>query len=224
MQICEIGLKVSKPPLPVLGWLPELRELSKTNSSIEIPSPDKLMALRQGDRYEWFLDECVRWVVGAQKFDRLKTKKRISEFVYPTDEGFALLVYENQKDRWEEMSERNLTSLTKAARYTDGGGGRDIPKQGRSRRNCGWSHEGMERFNELCRLVVADRSAGHAKAFEDDYLSKKIEEKERANSGKRVRERKMYGDDELEMPRAFNDMGSVLGGINVVCTGGSASS
>ena len=34
----------------------------------------------------------------------------------------------------------------------------------------------------------------------------------------------MYGDDELEMPRAFNDMGSVLGGINVVGTGGSASS
>ena len=121
----------------------------------DMPTHEDFMYLRGTPaRYTNFLDRFVRQVVGARKFDKWAVGLRISAFVKISDEAFAMLVYENQEDRWKQMLKDKTTKSTIAAKWTDGG----KPKgdTGRSRKAKGWDNSGILRFNKLCELVQAD--------------------------------------------------------------------
>jgi len=103
--------------------------------------------------------------------------KQVKEFANITDETFALLVLENiwddwinvntmdyflpkQKDKEENAQSNNCTKI--------GGGCWTSNSQGAI---CfgGWNTDGVQRFNELCAVVVTDcKNNGK---FNTDYLS-----------------------------------------------------
>lgn len=90
------------------------------------------------------------------------------DFVTVTDESFALLVLENNWDLWvakgdddEAKAEKTPPKYTNEART--GGKGR------------GWNDEGMIRLNKLRTMVIEDRAAPHASAFEDAFLENQVD-------------------------------------------------
>ena len=112
-------------------------------------------------------------MVGARKFDRLSLTHSLSKFVFVGDEAFALLIHENQEDRWWEMHVSGKTKTTTPAKYTDGG--RSSKLSGCSRLGKGWDYRGTERFNDLCGLVQQDRRSSHAQNFEEDCVAHRSE-------------------------------------------------
>jgi hypothetical protein len=118
--------------------------------------------------YNAFFGLFMIHVVGATKFRNLGVAQFVSSFVSVSDEAFALLVLENCEERWSDMYKNNMTKSIKKNKYTDGG---RACKTGRSRNLKGWSNKGLNRFNELYRLVKADR-ARKDMPFEGAFLQK----------------------------------------------------
>lgn len=125
--------------------------------------------------YFIFLDRFIRRVVGCNKFNREAAVMLLDDFVMLTDEAFAMLVYENQEERWTRMFDEKLKRLPMAAKFTDGGGGKNREKLGRNRKNQGWSPEGIERFNQLCEIVFNDRQTQSGHNMMRDYRKRRVE-------------------------------------------------
>ena len=170
-----------------------------------MPQAQDYMLRHQCTAYNTFFDVFVKRVVGVRKFERHATKHLLSEFVTVTDEAFALLVYENQEDRWRIMAEDSTRKLVKEAKYTDGGGGKDLPMSGKTRKGKGWSSSGMQRFNELCLEIHKERTSVKARSkFEKDYRKHKREEL--LNKKRKGSRKKDYDDDDSRPPQVFNEM------------------
>ncbi len=150
---------------------------------LPMPKMSDFMILRE-NKNNWFVefvDRFVRVAVGAKKFDTLSVQQPMSTFVMVGDEAFALLIFENQEERWADMLQRNSTKSDKAAKCTDGGNSKN--GTGRSRKAKGWDPAGLQRFNELFQLVKLDRMQPHAMEFETNHQLHQQQKKE--NSKKR---------------------------------------
>ena len=71
-----------------------------------------------------------------------------------SDEAFMLLVLENQYELWMEAE----TTRVGRGKYTD-----NVP----NKKYCGWSNEGMRRFNQLIAEVRNNRNKQYSKEVED---------------------------------------------------------
>jgi hypothetical protein len=154
-------------------------------------------------------------IVPHREWDMVKEgRDNFSDIVTSTDEAHALLVIENNWNRFKfgeglEGSDRERCRDTvwiseeeqlkyglEEPRYTrtDGGRARN-GRQGES----GWSQDGLDRFNQLVGLVRKGRAAtGHA--F-DAAVKKQCREMAKDNLGKRKRKRDRSGEDEEAINR-----------------------
>ena len=153
--------------------------------------------------YMEFLDRFVRRVVGCKKFDRLCDTLELSKFVFVGDEAFALLVYENQEARWNKMYESGEEKIEMAAKFTDGGGGKALPREGRNRQGMGWDPEGIKEFNRLFESVRRDRESPAGRDLEERYRQHRENLKRQK---RRKHSRKSYGANQVEQVMAHNEM------------------
>ena len=190
--------------------MPQSRSALKARmeaAGAEMPAvSDYLLRHKCSSTYSSFVDEFVKWVVGAKPFQRLAATKLLSEFVTVTDEAYALLVCENQEKRYQKMMvEGNTRKLTMEARYTDGGGGKDVPLSGKNRKGRGWSSKGIERFNELCHQIREERAKDPDRhKFEKSFLKRKKDEL--LAQKKKASRKKEYDDDQIRPLKVFNEM------------------
>ena len=121
--------------------------------------------------------------------------KPISSLVTKSDEAMTFLILENNWDRWTEMWEK-----TKTGKY-DGVSCKKIPLSAetkwtvRTGKSCsGWWDEGIERYNELAKLVTVDRERcndtdsqemGGETTFEKKYMDEKKKQGETDDAAKR---------------------------------------
>jgi len=125
-----------------------------------------LRKLSNNSPNEDYIFFCVRFfqcIVGKSAYNAgWNAHKKLSEIATPSDEALALLFLENNEARWsqefdldETATEEMKASLPKA-KYTSSG--RNGSMKGFTKKFGGWSAKGIERFNELLKLVKADRS------------------------------------------------------------------
>ena len=130
-----------------------------------------------GEPYLWLCSTLLPFVVGKKKWRQWNLKTPVSEIAICSDEAFVLLVLENKYSRWvteakwlranrDKAEEEQAPKQYPEAKYTNSGISK---KNGRSKRNQGWSREGHVRFNELYSLVQADRLK--RARFEQELLS-----------------------------------------------------
>ena len=159
---------------------------------------------RAEDTYTFFLDKFVRQIIGARKFDKWAVAVPLSRFAKVSDEAFALLVYENQEERWKTMLNDNVKRSRIPAKYTDGGYcGKE---SGRSRRAKGWDNAGIEQFNTLCAMVLQDRRSEHAQAFEQSYLEHRRDVQDSKRSRHAKKKGKVYQGDQKVVESVLHEM------------------
>ena len=125
-----------------------------------------------------FCDYFLPSVVGKRKWKQHRMRSHLSSFVTPSDETFAILLYENSLDRWNDLYKQKmkqtggrytpdgkLKRITSAVRaeYTNGG---CVSNNGRNRRLSGWSSDGLKRWNTLYDMVTANRQSEGREEFE----------------------------------------------------------
>ena len=129
-----------------------------------VPPLSKIMEARKNTVfYPQFCKTFLKCVVGDTKWRSNHLKLPMGEFVTVTDEAFALLITFNCHERWQEMwvqqnwqAKNSLgeKSVWVTPKFTNGG---KNSQNGRTRKHCGWSNEGIQKFNELCVFVQQDR-------------------------------------------------------------------
>ena len=158
--------------------------------------------------YKLFLDKFVRQVVGCRRFDILCATSPIESFVSVSDEAYALLVFENQVERWKLMAATGQKKVVMQAKFTDGGGGKNLPKEGRNRKARGWSPKGIRRFAQLCKMVESDRATPEGRELQRQYLQHRIG---MSKAKPKKATKKVYqGDDGEEPLEVYNELDKVF--------------
>ena len=68
-----------------------------------LPPPDEINEGRKNYKvYWWFCLHFIEAVVGSAKWKQCKASQQLRKFVTPSDEAFAMVVYENNFARWYE--------------------------------------------------------------------------------------------------------------------------
>ena len=79
--------------------------------------------------YVDFFGLFVAPVVGKKRFDSLCWQQHLSNFVTISDEALALVIFENNYERWMDMGKnKNWTSSNVRPKYTTGGNAFQTPK------------------------------------------------------------------------------------------------
>jgi hypothetical protein len=162
-----------------------LEALMKEGEMPELAS--EIMAKRQNvDAYATFCDNVLALVIGKHVWRTRCGVEMISQFVSISDEAFALLLLENSWGVWKHLAEKKEEDATVVkARYTMNGAG--------TKKNHGWTKEGLMRFFELIEEVKNDRKEDHGK-FERLYIKEKSEKIEM--NGGRMKKRAYHDDDD----------------------------
>ena len=142
---------------------------SLTGSGFGKTSWEDVIDLRKNTNaaYEEFCDLLLPSVVGKVKWKRNAHQKLLSQFITPTDEALCLLLLENNWDRWKDIAHGKTKDNLALTKFTADG------KGSQAQEFKGWSDAGYERFNELCRNVIADRRSSVGVEFEKAYLKLK---------------------------------------------------
>jgi hypothetical protein len=165
--------------LLLLLWL---KAALKINEQRQVPSLRNVLLLRKlsnnspNDDYVYFCLRFFKCIVGVQAYNAAcDCDKKLSEIATPSDEALALIILENNEARWSQefdlMGNDDSAKITlPKAKYTSSG--RNATMKGFTKKFGGWSVKGIERFNELLRLVKADRSA-NGEWFDNILLERK---------------------------------------------------
>jgi hypothetical protein len=154
---------------------------------MELPPLEDILKLRQSPRnnnnttFTFFVEYMAGAVIGQRKWKTTRCYARLSKHMTVSDEAFMLLVLENQYELWIN-SDSNKVGRGK---YTE---------HGPNRKFCGWTNEGMRRFNELLEDVRGNRNKQYSDEVEDMTL-KALAERHRAlmrRSGKNSRKRRRH--------------------------------
>lgn len=173
--------------------MPKFQEKGK-----ELFTMEELCKLRRAETERekeasfWFFGEFLSCVVGKRQWIVQKKYQLISQatmtgssdkLVTISDEAFALLMYENYKDKWtkqgNEQAGQSVPSGKKVIR------GKFTVQNSGTCKYGGWSHAGMKRFNELYDLVVEDRACPQAAAVEKEFLDYCVKEGNKKKVGGR---------------------------------------
>jgi len=123
--------------------------------------------------FESFCVLCLKHIVGTSSWRQNFRREAISDAFTISDEAFAFLVLDNNKDYWKlcyEVGEHNIpvvqsTSASGRAtkrrkvdtRYT---------KRGSAGGTQGWNKEGIDTYNKLLKEVINNRSKNESKELE----------------------------------------------------------
>ena len=185
--------QVQNPGLFLMPTLEEFRQRSK-----------------EPEKYCIFIDKFVRAVVGAAKFGGKADKELLSRWCKVGDEALALLLIENQEERWKfSFAHPHERKCPLPGKFTDGG--KPAKEGGKNRANQGWSKAGLLRFNELFEMVENDRNTDAGMRLEIAYLQhrKRMIEESKKRSGK---DKKTYLADGEAPVVARNEMTSLVFG------------
>lgn len=144
-----------------------------------MPPPVEINEGRENKRtYLWFCENFLEPVIGTAKWKANKCKQQVRKFVTPSDEAFAVLVYENNYRKWYEcFYDHDPKNRTEKALWTSGS---EQNRHGHSNKKfCGWAREGLEHFNDVYKKVEKDRKG--VPGFEKSLLQHLLEEYEKAN-------------------------------------------
>lgn len=159
-------------------------------------------------------------MVGRLRYKRFwsgSRERRYEELVSVADEGFGLLVLQNNMDKWraevEACHSNNVqipdSNFTPHAKKID-----QDPRLVVPARKDGWSREGLKRYNELCVYVQKIRK-DREKMNEFNRCVKDMirAEKSKRSKGKKTREDRLSVEDKEE---GYNDEFVVFsGGIDL---------
>jgi len=145
----------------------------------QMPSVEQILLMRSpgNDAYYKFFDEMLSQVVGRTVWKRDTVLKPVRKIATCSDEAFAILLIENSFDAWIKQAEKITPTghigvppidvgnyQSGKTRYTANGAG--------TKKDKGWSEEGLKRYNELCHMVWMNRKEDHSKEFEQVYQDK----------------------------------------------------
>lgn len=160
--------------------------------------PKSIVATRRQDKdmYHDFLNYFVAPVVGKRKYEKNSIKFLLSRYVTVSDEAFALLVFENNYERWLDMGNKNnWTTSDVTPLYSTGGNGTQTPKNAEATQGLqdntsstsmfqGWSIQGIRRFNALYDLIYKERMTEEGILFEEEFLQDIQEKKDQTKKSK----------------------------------------
>jgi len=124
--------------LPVHMKLPELTEILKLR---QMP--------RRGNgtnnrAFTFVVEHLAGAVIGHRRWKLNRCYTPLSEAMTVSDEAFMLLVLENNYELWKDAASNRVGR----GKYTE---------NARNRKFCGWSDEGIKRFNKLIEEVRVNR-------------------------------------------------------------------
>ena len=142
-------------------------------------------------------------MVGRLKYKRFwsgRRERRYEELVTVADEGFGMLVLQNNMAKWEaevKACYSNNVSIpdstfTPHAKRNNRGGLSVVPA-----RREGWTRDGLKRYNELCQHVIRVRKDNKLMTEFNAVVKDKIEEEKRKNSKSKL--------DKEEVARDYED-------------------
>lgn len=113
----------------------------------------------------FFLKHCVLNVVSRKKWKENITRYVYSRFIHPSDEGFALVVLENNVTRYREMRDRDNRIDGQDAEARDGEQEYEytqplyttVTKKGHKSTGKGWTDKGKLRFQHYTEFVQTKR-------------------------------------------------------------------
>jgi hypothetical protein len=133
--------------------------------------------------YYYFVEHILECVAGKKEWKKDKFGTKISDAVSVSNEAFALLLLSNSWEVFEEhamsKNEGRQKETKTRPKYTG--------KMGGSRRFEGWTRDGIETYNTLCRQLVKDRASVFGEQFEIEflkYMSEKSGKKHQRSGGK----------------------------------------
>ena len=159
------------------------------------------------EAFFWFFGEFLECVCGARQWGKQKEHQLISKatligtrekIVTKSDEAFALLLYENNINKWKTQGNIEDNEDTQyddceeedEQKDEDDESVQSGPRRKKTRNKAlrgkytchnngttkygGWSDKGMTRFNELYELVKKDRKCPRAAAMEKQFLERAI--------------------------------------------------
>ena len=127
---------------------------------VQLPTLAKMLKLRQSPRscnntsFTVIVEHLAGAVIGQRKWKMGRCYTRLSECMSVSDEAFMLLVLENQYNMWREAE----TTRVGWGRYTE---------NGPNKKFCGWSNDGMRRYNQLIAEVRDNQNKQYCKEVED---------------------------------------------------------
>src|SRR5687768_10729878 len=84
----------------------------------------------KSDEYVDFVNNYVAPVVGEKQFENCCYQQHFSKFVSKSDEALALIIYENNCERWLSMAKaEDCSSSSVCPKYTTGDNASQTPKQ-----------------------------------------------------------------------------------------------
>lgn len=136
--------------------------LSTTAGGADVPFFKALLDMRSDTNekgYFYFFDNFLECVSGKRGWGKVKAVHLVSDYCSISDEAFTLLALENNWRRWSSKEKRGKGVYTASM-------------QGNKMFE-GWSEEGLQRYNELYRLVKENRESEEGKKFERAFREKK---------------------------------------------------
>jgi hypothetical protein len=139
--------------------------LAASTKSRVLPDPPEPGGLKQGGlrsdvgKYTEFADRMVRAVYGKNRYSHNSSTVLFEDLVSPSLEAFALLLYKNGYENWLWMHNNAcMTSDVSSGTEEDCPTYKYTKRTGDfTSRNGGWSLEGMNLYNDLYKMVKADR-------------------------------------------------------------------
>jgi len=168
--------------------------------------------------YTDFADRMIRAVYGKSRYSSSSAMALFDDFISPSQEAFALLLYKNGYDNWVWMhSHASLTSDgsdDSNGTYGGGEGEQGCPPYKYTKRtgdftsrNGGWSKEGMRLYNDLYKKVQDNRQTNNG-VFGKAYLEHRSQ-----ISGRKRKRRSNDGDPSQQMT-ICDDLGQLLNAMD----------
>jgi len=150
---------------------------------MRLPTLEEILKLRQSPHnnnntaFTFVVEHLAGTVIGQRKWKTARCYTALSRQMTISDEAFMLLLLENQYDMWKEAE----TTRVGRGKYTE---------NAKNKKFCGWSNEGIRRFNELNTLVRVNRNKQFSKDVEDATLKTLAERYEKLLAVRRKNGRK----------------------------------
>lgn len=107
--------------------------------------------------YTWFCKHFMEAVVGTVKWNKNKANLPLRKFAPPSDEAFAMIVYQNNYNKWyHQFKSNNDKDQTVPAEWTNGGNSKG--QGSKTKKFCGWARAGLEQMNSNYLKVQKDRA------------------------------------------------------------------
>lgn len=179
----------------------EVRNKEISRQSVpEVVDIAELLTEQNYEYYKWFCQSFIKCVIGYDKWETNFCKNLLSSYVLPSDEAFAILLFENNYDCWQDMYEKNDMKTSQVLnKWTNSGNNKG--SKGKTIKHNGWSIEAYKRFNELFQMITKNRT--ERQSLENQLKHEWIEE-----LGSKKKKRKVEKSLILEEPEVFpcNDL------------------